>query len=302
MKKVIFTFLISLAMAFAPGAFAQTNDTGVVNSGDNVDISSSASQNSAVKVINDNHAVVIQKVEADVNTGDNKANGNIGESSINTGSADVKVNLKAHLNKNLTVIDPVSGESSNKIDVVNTGDNLNVNANASTNDYVKVYNNNHAFVKQDIEADVNTGDNKANRNIGDTSITTGNASVKADLKINANSNLTAIENIDNSSLSGLSSNQDEDNKVDVVNTGDNLKINANVSKNTYTKVKNNNSLFVIQKTDEELYISSGWNKAKRNIGATSVNTGNSTVRIGSYIQGNQNHTFIGNGLGFLFEL
>lgn len=293
MKKLVKTFFVSavalVLTAATPLAYAQVNDTTVVNSGNDVDVQSSASQTSNINVINQNRAVVQQNVAVDANTGGNTANRNIGDTSVSTGNAIVNTNLNVDANSNATHVSGIDPMTMNFTDVVNTGDMLDVNTNTNTNTNVNVANQNLAAVRQNVAIDANTGDNRANRNIGGTSVDTGNVNVGTTADLVLNRNMTHIG--DPMSSSSLFSSHDSlVNDTVVTNTGDDVLINSSANANTNVNVRNDNRTRVAQNV--HVLADSGFNRANRNIGGSDTSTGNVGVNTDLMVAANANMTGI----------
>jgi hypothetical protein len=156
----------AVSMAFCYSiAFADT--TNLTNTGDKVDVQAGSSNHTNVTVNNSNNANINQSSDTNINTGGNTANRNIGDVSIDTGNANVTNAFSAQANANKTVISGLGGGTNNTTNLTNTGDYLNVHNNGGDSTNVRVNNNNDAYLNQYANSNVNTGDNKANRNIGD---------------------------------------------------------------------------------------------------------------------------------------
>lgn len=279
---------ISLLAAFslvftAPLAMAQTNDTSLVNSGDDVDINTTSTSNSSTNVTNNNSATIDQTVHTDVNTGGNESSRNLGSSSITTGNALSTTTLGVDANHNMTGIVGGSNSSSNLTDIINVGDNLDVNTNTNTNSAINVNNQNNASVDQFVWGHSNTGDNTSSRNFGGSTIGTGNATFGVGLDVDVNHNATVI--------GGGSENNGLVNSTLLTNSGDNTNINTNSSSNTSLNVQNYNSLNAGQFVHS--HANSGGNTSERNFGGASTTTGNAGGLIAFALDGNANRTGIG---------
>lgn len=178
---------------------------------------SSKSAQLEILVDNTNEAVLIKNLEQQNITGQNNANENItlvGKTEINTGDADMSHLISNIVNTNIigsnfypTIIN-ITDSSVNNLnfssispciannqgiidplfynkDLQNTVTELYANS----NDSFKVKNDNIAQIDNTISLQSITGENTAIKNIGDTSITTGNASINLDLFNMANTNL-----------------------------------------------------------------------------------------------------------------
>ncbi len=296
MKIKLFLFLLTLfALISVKQVAAQSNDTSVINSGDNVEVTSNTTQTTHVDVDNNNDADIDQSVVAVANTGGNVASRNIsfegGGTSITTGDASTNVNMEANANQNVTEV--TIGNNccgGNVTDVVNTGDDLRVDTRSTTNNRVDINNDNNADVDQNVVAVSNTGLNFADRNIGDTSINTGDADVDVDQRANVNRNFTAVE----MGSMGASSNQ-----TFVTNTGDDVRVETRAEEENRVDVDNDNDADIDQ--DVIAVANSGLNFADRNIasfeeedenGAVEINTGEARVDTDMRVNANQNVTWV----------
>lgn len=302
--KGLYVFMIGLFMVAAPSALAVTNDTSVVNSGNNANVNSNTTQNTSATVTNTNTAVVDQVVNAHSNTGGNDANRNIGGAGITTGNAGVDVMMTTQANKNTTALDMgMGGTSANTTDVVNTGDNSHVNTSTNTNSSTTVTNDNMATVTQSCGGmgitdglfgpmhmgmggcSANTGGNDANRNIGGAGVTTGNAGIAVGMDNHLNQNMTAIAGNNGAGLT---------NGTTITNTGNNANINSNATTNSSTSVANSNVASIMQWLDA--HANTGYNDANRNIGGTGITTGAAGIEMLMGTHANSNTTGIGNGM------
>ncbi len=306
MKIKLFLFLLGLfALVSVRQVAAQSNDTNVINSGDDAHITSNTTQTNNVDIDNNNDADIDQKVVAVANTGGNVASRNIsfnGGTSITTGDASTDVNMDVKANQNVTAVNMDNNNccGGNETEVVNTGDDLRVDTRSTTNNHVDVDNDNDADVDQNVVAVSNTGLNFANRNIGDTSITTGDADVDVDLRANVNRNFTAVE----MGSMGASSNQ-----TFVTNTGDDVRVDTRADVNNRVDVDNNNDADIDQNV--KAIANTGLNFAKRNIssceegdnnceeehaqedqGVVEINTGAARVDTDMRVNANRNETFV----------
>jgi hypothetical protein len=285
--------------AIAGGNNGTTNLTDVVNTGDGLDVNTSANNANVVAVSNDNYAKVFQGVDAYANTGKNDANNNIGGGTINTSGAAVGTELGVAVNKNQTAVGGVgagsltNGSLVNATSATNTGDWVDVNSSANNSNTVAVANSNSLFSAQYIDAYSNTGKNDANSNIGGGSIGTGPAGVVTGASVAANHNMTGIAGwMGELSLSG--------NLSDVVNTGDKLDSNTSVNNTASFVVTNANEQWSHQSAYETS--SSGYNDANFNIGHAGIGTGVAGVGTGLGLLANHNATgigWIGSLLGWL---
>jgi len=278
----------AVSMAFVSGVALA--DTSAVNTGNNVTLNGGVSSTTNVNVSNSNSATILQSSSSDVNTGGNTANRNIGDTSVQTGSATVNNAFQAKANSNTTSVSGLGGQVSNDSTLTNTGDHVNLNAGSSNTTNATVVNSNSANVDQSAMSNVNTGDNNANRNIGDTSVRTGNANIGNVFGAQVNGNQTA--------LSGLGAAGNCDNSLSLTNTGDHVNANGGCNNHTNLTVVNYNQASIDQMAGA--FVNTGDNNANRNIGlngaGASVMTG--AANIGNLFSAEANGNVTGiNGLG-----
>ncbi len=199
-------------------------------------------------------------------TGGNSSNNNIAFGAdagvIHTGDAIVNVEMNASVNDNKTAIKGTgAGGADANADVVNTGDDLNVDNEANSQSNTVVNNNNNARINQRVNAVADTGHNTANYNIsfgGNAGvITTGDAIVNVVLNADANNNDTQISE-PSAGMGGGSGAH-----TDVINSGNNAQINNNSTTNNNTIVNNNNYLDLNQSAN--VVANTGNNTASDNI-------------------------------------
>lgn len=278
------TALTTVFTVFSTGAFAASNGTSIVNSGDNARVETESEYESSIGVTNSNTAVVTQGVTAGANTGGNSANRNIGATSMTTGAATVGTTLGVEVNHNTTGIDvPNSNGGVNLFDMVNTGNNADVEAEVEIENAIGVNNANLATTIQSVDADATTGDNAMRRNIGPSTMATGNAAVGTNAWVDANHNTTAV------GLGG--SNGALLNDTMITNTGDDATVETEAESETSIRVRNSNVGSFTQMVLGDS--NTGYNRLARNIGATGLSTGNAGVSTSLGVEANHNLTGIG---------
>lgn len=195
-----------------------SEDTGgisVVNSdnGANSNNSGSASIVEDSTTIQDNQASVTNSLTQTTTSGDNSASKNVGDTTITTGDANTTGTIINAANTNIdrvmvaefNVVDDQVGDlvldfsanciascSSGNLLAENSGNGAGSNNDASidlTQDST-TFQNNDATLLNEMNLSSNTGDNEADKNVGDSEIKTGNANVEANLLNFANNNLT----------------------------------------------------------------------------------------------------------------
>ena len=295
-----------------PEAAAQTD---VTNTGDDTTVNNSAATTDTTEINNDNYTEVDQSVDAEANTGYNQANGNIsvnggGAGVIQTGDATVNVVAGVNAGNNTNVINGTGGEASSGSDVVNSGDGLTVNSNASATTYKIVRNRNTTIINQATNASANTGNNEATGNIAVNGgpagvIVTGNASTNVSYLVTANGNMTIIGGTGESGLEGAS--------IILTNSGRTSRFNNSSNSAHYTTVTNENRALISQSCgrpigEQEVRVdmtacssNTGNNHAdgqiNRNGDAGVIKTGDAAVNVVMNASANNNETHVGGNNG-----
>ncbi len=292
-SAAIASIVMMFSFAMLPIANATTNETSLINSGDDAHISTSTNTNTSVNVENKNSAYFYQKANLQSNTGGNSASGNISldwpGATINTGPASVDATLDVKANSNTTLIELGGNTSDNLTDVVNTGDNAHVDTSLNNNSHVYVKNYNKASVSQKLNAKANTGFNNADDNIGGASIFTGPAEITAALDVKVNKNATVV-------AAGNGEDGDASNTSLVTNTGDDAHINTSSNSNSSVDVYNKNYAYIKQKVYAKA--NTGHNSASDNIGDALIDTGLALGDLHMGVAANENKTGVG-GLSWL---
>lgn len=294
LAKSTITAAAVFTLSVAP-AFAAVNGTSVINSGDRVNVDTSTYTSNEVSVENSNKAVVNQSVNAVSNTGGNEASGNIGlccgaGGSIHTGAATVSTNLGVAANDNKTMVQGGTSGVANLTDIVNTGDKVNVDANAVNVNRVEVTNKNYADVTQAAWEKANSGNNAANDNIGGGSIHTGPAGIGTDMQVHLNSNVTSVEG-----AHGVAAGWPLLNQPAVTNTGDRLYVDASAKNYNSISVDNRNYADVAQLIHAKS--NTGNNEAESNVGGGEVVTSGAGISTGTKVDANSNLTGITDWMG-----
>ena len=144
----------------------------------------------------DNYAAVNNRVDADAETGENKANDNTGgEVSIETGDADVTVGVDNSVNFNWADADCGCLLEDVLVKIADNGSDTQNDITAGLGQGLTVFQGNVAGsgLENFIDADADTGDNKAKDNTGDPgsdpSVETGDATTEVMLENSGNSNV-----------------------------------------------------------------------------------------------------------------
>lgn len=193
--------------------YLAVNDSTGTNSVNNSNITS----NNTLDINNNNYADINNKIKLGAETGNNEASFNTGGGSILTGDSLIKLTnstianqnivgdtvyiilvnvlgewLGSNLFSNLTaplesLMSPVSLGAENTQTGANSGNNSDINLNNN----VDIKNNNNAKINNNININADTGNNSASYNTGNGSVTTGNASILANILNFINFNVVA---------------------------------------------------------------------------------------------------------------
>ncbi len=279
------------------------------NSGRTSRFNNSANSTHLTQVTNENRAVISQAcgypigqnvTQIDMtgcssDTGHNHADGNINRNGdagvVKTGDTEVNVAMNASANNNNTTVSGGSQGANANADVVNTGDDVDVNNSANNTNRTGVTNNNYADVDQKVNAKANTGYNTANGNISYGGVAgyiqTGNATVNVLMNADVNNNTTNVAD-DSAGMNGGSNNG-----TALLNTGDDVTVNSSSNNNTTIEVINTNVLNLSQRVAS--YANTGENSAAGNIGAVAgvIATGDATSSTNMDVHANTNCTLVG---------
>lgn len=139
------------------------------------------------KTITVNHqAEVSNKSNINANTGGNKANSNGGNVKIDTGNAYVQEKVSTITNLTSIRLLDCCDSSGLSARIKGNGDASENNIRVSLDESILVYKTDYANIENHSNLDANTGDNSANKNMGDVVVTTGDAIVKSDISTIAN--------------------------------------------------------------------------------------------------------------------
>ena len=259
----------AMLLSTAGPAFAAATTIEISGNGAFTDNYATVEQENETKVVQDNDANVVNKVNSSADTGNNDAKFNTGgDVTVKTGAAETKTDISNVLNTN-----------SAEVDCCDQGDtNVKIQDNGAFSDNIvalekktetKVYQDNYANVYNDVDANANTGGNDANLNTGgDVTIMTGKAKTDTSISTLANVNSAVVS-------SGPGSSNPSASFVISGNGAfsDNF-IAAELEKET--KISQDNSAHISNKVDANA--NSGYNDADFNTGGDVViDTGAATV-------------------------
>lgn len=270
LTAILATGSLVTQLVMAGPAFADTNVI-ISGNGSNSDNTVTATLTSTRTVVQSNSASIVNDVDASADTGNNDLKDNTGgDVSLETGDAETWVNIENTVNKNQASLDCcLSGD----VDVLIEGNGTysDNDANLKLTADTKLFQNNYAYIKNDVDADADTGDNDLNDNTGgNVSADTGNATTKVGVFTTANANGAVIGGGD--SGDGLVSLKILENGSNSDNT-----INLGLAKSIYAD--QSNSLKLINDVDADS--DTGNNDLKDNTGGeVSLTTGNAKTLVG----------------------
>ncbi len=314
---------------------------GAVNSGNGADSNNDANSSgtSFTEIDNNNNLVLTNEVNLFANTGHNTADKNMGAGNITTGDANIASNVINFLNNNIVagaqwLISTVNifGDMTGNIilpreadltgcgcfadissgNIGNGADSSN-SANTDVDNTTLINNLNNANINNSINLDANTGGNTADKNMGDSSITTGNTTVDSNLVTIANTNavgqgdtwwLVIVNNNGNytgqimgadpnSTIagSGLQFGVSPNGTVYALNSGNGADSTneANTSSSTTTEINNTNNATI--NNNININANTGDNSADKNMGGANIQTGD--INVMSNIVNFVNNNFVG---------
>lgn len=307
-KLIAITAAFAMAFTTVMAPVQAATDTTVLNSGDNVNVNASSSTNTTVNTTVVNTAVVSQNSVVNNDSGHNVLDGNIslsnncnpcgpqlgGGVALQTGSNTAAVNQSATgINSNVVGVSvDANSQASDRTDVVNTGDKVNVTTSDTVNTTVNTTALNFAKVSQNSFVSNNSGWNVINDNIGSPigAVTGNNGAVVNQNVSDLNSNVVGV------AIHAPTSTADEGcmvcapclsgNCTNVTNTGDNLRVKTRSTTTTNVNTTAVNTLWSSQ--NSLISNNSGFNFLSDNIGGGLLATGSNGAAVAQNVSGNAN--------------
>jgi len=243
----------------------------ISENGSNSDNTVNVAIDNSTTVDQDNYANITNDVNVSANTGKNDANDNTGgDVSITTGDATAGVGVSNTANSNTA---DVTGCCPGDLDVTITGNGTysDNDANVALKTSTTVDQDNTAYVKNNVDVDLNTGKNDANDNTGgDVSINTGNASADSIWVSNAvNKNVASV---------GSGANGGGSLAVVISENGSNSDNTANVAVSSAKTINQTNYAKI--SNDVDVDADTGKNDANDNTGGeVSIDTGDAKADV-----------------------
>ncbi|MBI4036909.1 hypothetical protein HY385_00610 [Candidatus Daviesbacteria bacterium] len=213
-KKMIASAIATgaiLISTFAPAVFATTTiDISGNGSDSNNDATVKTTQTTTV--VQNNDAWIVNEIKAKAETGENDANDNTGgDVTISTGNATSTVDVFNAVNKNIADIQncgTCNGDTT--VTISGNGSDSKNDVKLESKNEVEVFQDNKkAWIKNDIKAEAETGENDAERNTGgDVVILSGDAT----------SNI-GVTNLANANIANVGGNGDDTTDIDAIISG-----------------------------------------------------------------------------------
>lgn len=184
-----------------------------------------------------NNADVTNQTSVNANTGGNSTDSNSGNSSISTGNVDVANSTSNDVNHNQSQQSNCACDSAGQAVISGNGSDSTNSVGYNSTVTSNVYSTNNAHITNITNGTADTGNNHADNNLGNVSITTGNIKVKETNKTVANSNNIHLFTGGNGefsikiagngagSVNTFTLNQTNENTVNVSNNSDILNLN-----------------------------------------------------------------------------
>ncbi|OIP25461.1 hypothetical protein AUK11_00335 [bacterium CG2_30_37_16] len=226
------------------------------------------------KIENKNRNDVDNDAKVRANTGDNEANRNTGNGSVRSGDIDLAYDIATMIGFEDMEMNMGGGTWSVSVGNKTTGYNSDNDAKVDIKNKFRLENKNRTDIDNYINACLNTGDNEANYNTGNGSVTSGDLSFKT--KLASQVSLGSGGSLAMPTMGDVSASNNK--------TGANSENDAIVKVENEMTIKNENNTSI----DNKLCINAntGDNEANRNTGNGSVTSGdiNGSVAVTSTVK------------------
>jgi hypothetical protein len=183
-------------VASLEGCCEMDTDVELSGNGYGSDNTANLSTSTATNLYQTNNANIENDIDADADTGDNKASYNTGgDTEVLTGDADTTVLVNNEANSNWArIAGGEEGAGSLSLRILGNGANSDNDINLGLSRSLLVTQANNADISNDVDADADTGDNKAKYNTGgDVVVGTGDATVGVGIDNMANFNFADLD-------------------------------------------------------------------------------------------------------------
>lgn len=257
-----------VASSFATPLLATTVE--ISGNGSDSDNTVSVEQSNNTQVTQNNTANISNNVNVSSNTGDNEAEDNTGgDVSIETGDSSANVTVSNSANSNQASVNGCC-PTDTSVKIAGNGTKSDNDATVKTKNEANVNQDNYAKIKNNVDVDNNTGDNKAEDNTwGDVAIETGDADATVTIANAANANWAAIS---------AGSNGGGTLGVEIVGNGSDSDNTAYVELESKKNIDQDNDANI--SNDVDVDNNTGYNKAEDNTGGeVSIETGDASATV-----------------------
>lgn len=270
-KKILSAIATGALLFNSVGAvFAETTSLVISGNGAGSDNTTQVVVQNSTQVVQTNTANITNNVEASSSTGSNSANRNTsGSVTIDTGDASTGVAVSNTANSNVAQVSGCCAVDAS-VEVSGNGADSRNNADLTLGTNTEVFQTNVANIRNDVNADAVTGDNRASRNTGgDVMVTTGDADTTVLVDNSVNSNVARIGDTGTAagsvSLMVMGNGADSRNNVDLT-----LGRSLSLLQDNYADVRN----------DVDADAVTGFNDANRNTGGDAlIDTGDASTGV-----------------------
>ncbi|MBI3443342.1 hypothetical protein HY008_01600 [Candidatus Woesebacteria bacterium] len=259
--------LLNMAL---PVLAQSTTSLVITGNGADSDNTENVTIQSSTTVVQDNTAKISNDVDASSDTGNNDANKNTGgDVTVQTGDASTAVAVSNEANSNVADVNGCCSVDA-WVEISGNGADSDNDASLKLKTDTSVFQTNDAKIKNDVDADSDTGSNDAEKNTGgDVTIATGDADTAVVISNKANSNWAQIGNGGGNgsvSLRILGNGADSDNTINL-----SLARSLTLVQDNFADIKN--------KVDADS--DTGNNDANKNTGGdVTIETGDASTWVG----------------------
>lgn len=251
-------FMSAVTPAFATSALTGNSMTGADSSNE-----SKVEVVQETAVVQDNKANIDNNINFKANTGNNENSKNTGDSMTGTGDVAIGTAISNKANSNFSNISPCGGcDTHIEVGNMKTGYGSENESEVVLNKNNQLFQNNSAYVNNDVNVKADTGNNKANKNLYGSYINSGDIEATSIIDNAVNENVAAMSGGHGNGSNYISGNSetgaDSDNDSSIKSIFSNIVDQAN-------KAKINNNA--------DLKLNTGKNKGNKNTGETYIETG-----------------------------
>lgn len=214
----------------------------------------------------ENNADINNNVDASAETGNNEANGNSGETSIETGNIEEEITVINSGNSSQAEIGCCANEDPSSVSIEDNGSDSENNIGIMQDSSNKINIVNELQLTNNVSLYSNTGDNEANDNDGNVEIQTGEINLLAQI-LNQNLNSAKVS----------ASNQNPSFAYNISGNGSGSTNSIKENNNTGNEYLVFNTLYL--NNNIKNYSNTGGNKANKNIGNVFISTGSVLLDI-----------------------